>query len=187
LRCRSHSAGNVALAGRLAAVRRRVVFTFVARAAGGVLVAMNDEHFFAGFVPVAALVEAGEGADGSDDGVSGGDDALGLFDEEAEGVAGVFKPLTEEAEGVSMAVENAAVAEVEFEGDGGRAVPVKDGFVNGVAFGVVADGAMGYVSLESAVGVEVGATSSRGEDPPTLLQRDRTLPVRQAGATSYWF
>jgi hypothetical protein len=51
---------------------------------------MNDEHFFAGLVPVALLVEAGEGADGADDGVSRGDDALGLFDEETEGVAGLF-------------------------------------------------------------------------------------------------
>jgi hypothetical protein len=148
---------------------------------------MNDEHFFAGLVPVAVLVEAGEGADGSDDGVSGGDDALGLFDEEAEGVAGVFDALAEEAEGVSMAVKDAAVAEIEFEGDGGWAVPVKDGFVNGVAFGVVADGAVGYVAMKSAVGVQVGTASSRGEDPPALLQRDRILPVRQAGATSYWF
>jgi hypothetical protein len=161
------------LAGRLAAVRRRVVSTFLARAAGGVLVAMNDEHFFAGLVPVAVLVEAGEGADGADDGVSRGDDALGLLDEEAEGVLGVFDALAEEAEGVGMTVKDAAVAEIEFEGDGGWAVPVKDGFVNRFAFGVIADGAMGYVSLERAVGGEVGATSSRGEDPPTLLQRDR--------------
>jgi hypothetical protein len=79
-----------------------------------------------------------------------------------------------------MAVKDAAVAEIEFEGDGGWAMPVKDGFVNGVAVGVIADGAVGDVSMESAVGGEVGTATSRGEDPPTLLQRDRI-------AISYWF
>ncbi|HEV2205794.1 MAG TPA: hypothetical protein VGR36_04610 [Candidatus Acidoferrales bacterium] len=119
---------------------------------------MGDYHFFARFVPAAVLVEAGEGADGSDDRVGGGEDALGLFDEIAEGVAGLFGSELGEAEGAGVPPDNAAVAEVEFVGDDGWTVPVEDTFLDGFAFGVVADGAVGDVSVKGAVGVPVGAT-----------------------------
>lgn len=135
--------------------------TFLARAGGwDVLVAMGDDDFFAGFVPVAAVVDAGEGADGADDGVGGRDDALGLFDEEAEGVTGLLGAEAEEAEGVAVPVDDAAVGEAEFVGDDGRTVPVKDGLVDCLSFGVIADGAVGYVAVKAAVGVLVGATDA---------------------------
>ena len=129
---------------------------------------MRDDDFFAGLVPLALVVDAGEGADGSDEGVGAGDDALGLFDQEAEGVPGLLGPSAEEAEGVSMSVNDAAVAEIEFVGDGGWAMPVEDGSVDVFAFRVIADGALGRVVVEVNVVVRRldgaarnGLTSSR--------------------------
>jgi len=103
------------------------------------------------------IVDAGEGADGANDGVGAGHDALGLFDEEAEGVAGLLRASAEEAEGVGVPVDDAAVAEIEFVGDDGWAVPVKDALLDGFAIGVVADGTVGDVAEEGAVGFLVGA------------------------------
>lgn len=88
---------------------------------------------------MAVVVDAGEGADGSDDGVGGRDDGLSLFDQEAEGVAALFGSEVEEAEGLGMPVNDAAVGEIEFMGDYGWAVPMKDGLLDGIAFGVIAD------------------------------------------------
>ncbi|MGH9735596.1 MAG: hypothetical protein ACRD8A_13525 [Candidatus Acidiferrales bacterium] len=116
-----------------------------------VLVTMGDDDFFARLVPLTVVVDAREGADGADDGVGGGDDGLGLLDQEAEGVAGLLGSKAEEAEGVSVAVDDAAVGEIEFVGDGGWAMPVKDRSVDVLAFRVIADGALGRV----IVGVDV--------------------------------
>jgi hypothetical protein len=113
------------------------------------LVSVGDHHFFAGLVPAALVVDAGEGADGADDRVGGRDDALGLLDEEAECVAGSFGALAEEADGVCVTVNDAAVGEIEFVCDGGWAVPVKDGLVDIFAFRVVTDGALGLVVFEA--------------------------------------
>lgn len=162
--------------------------TFLARAGGsGVLVAVGDDDLFAGFVPVAAVVDAGEGADGADDGVGGGDDALGLLDEEAEGVSRFFGAEAEEAEGVAVPVDDAAVAEIEFVGDDGRTVPVKDGLVDCLSFGVIADGAVGYVAVEAAVGLLVGATDPPG---PVIFEMDFkkvSLALRDGSSLAYWF
>ena len=128
---------------------------------------MCDYDFFAGLVPMAVVVDARESANGADDGVGGGDDGLGLFDQEAEGVTGLFGPEAEEAEGVGVSVDDAAVGEIEFVGNGGWAMPVEDGPVDVFAFGVIADGALGRVVVEvSAVGridtaAMNGLTSSR--------------------------
>lgn len=109
---------------------------------------MRDDDFFAGLVPVAVIVDAGEGADGSDEGVGGGNDGLCLLDEEAEGVARLFGAESEEAESVGVSIDDAAVGEVEFVGNGGWAMPVEDRPVDVFAFGVIADGALGRVVVE---------------------------------------
>lgn len=145
---------------------------FVGWVVGGVFVTVGDDDFLAGLVPLAVVVDAGEGADGSDDGVGGRDDALGLFDQEAEGVAGLFGSEVEEAEGLSVSVNNAAVGEIEFVGDDGWAVPVKDGLLDGVAFGVIADRAVRDVAEEGAVFVFV-STSDTGFPKTRTLSRDR--------------
>ena len=112
---------------------------------------MGDDDFLAGFVPLAVVVDAGEGADGADDGVGCGNDALGLFDEETEGVSGLFRSHSEEAEGVGMSVNDASVSEVEFVGDGGWTMPMEDRSFDVFAFGVIADGALGRVVVEADV------------------------------------
>jgi hypothetical protein len=127
------------------------------RGGGGVFVAVGDYHLFARLAPVALAVDAGKGADGANDGVGGGDDALGLFDEVAEGVAALLGSELEESEGPGVPPDDAAVGESEFIGDRRWALPVKNALVDGVAFGVVADGAVGDVPVKGAVGVAVGA------------------------------
>ena len=121
-------------------------------------ISVSDDDLFAGLVPVAVIVDAGESADGANDGVGGGDDALGLFDEEAEGVARLVHAPVEEAEGVGVSINDATVGQVEFVSDDGRAVPVKDALLDGFAFGVIADGTVGDVADEGAVGSFVAAT-----------------------------
>ena len=97
---------------------------------------------------MAVVVDAGEGADGANDGVGGGGDVLGFFDEESEGVARPFHAEAEEAEGVGVTVNDATVGQIEFVGESGRALPMKDALFDGFAFGVVADGALGFVICE---------------------------------------
>jgi hypothetical protein len=138
---------------------------FFARLTGGVFVAVGDYHFFAGLVPAALVVDAGKGADGADDGVGGGDDALGLFDEEAEGVARLCGSELGKAEGSGVSPDDAAVAEAEFVGNGRWAVPVEDALLDSVAVGVVTDGAVSDVPVDGAVGAAVGAAASRMSNP----------------------
>ncbi|MGH9736084.1 MAG: hypothetical protein ACRD8A_16015, partial [Candidatus Acidiferrales bacterium] len=101
------------------------------------------------------------------------DNGLGLFDKETEGVAGLFGSYVEEAEGVGMAVDDAAVGEIEFVSDHRGAAPVKDALLDGFAFGVIADRAVGDVAEEGAVGLSVATTKSLRRlairKTPTLL------------------
>jgi hypothetical protein len=153
-------------------------------------VAVGDYYFFAGLVPAALVVDAGKGADGADDRVGGGDDPLSLFDEETEGVAGLLGSELGESEGPGVSPDDAAVAEAEFVGDGGWAVPVEDAFLDGVAVGVVADGAVGDVAVEGAVGVSVGTSSPRRENLPPINWHARSVPlIRREGWRTlfYWF
>ena len=123
-------------------------------------ITVSDDDFFAGLVPMAVVVDAREGADGANNRVGGWDDALGLFDEEAEGVAGLLRASVEEAEGVGMSVNDAAVGEIEFVGDDGWAVPVKDALLDGFAVGMITDRTVGDVAEEGAVGLSVATSES---------------------------
>jgi hypothetical protein len=82
-------------------------------------------------------------SDGANDAVGGGFDGFGLLHDEFEAAAGPGGALLVEAEGARMAVDDAAVAELEFTGDGGGTLPVEESLVNGFAFGMVADRAVG--------------------------------------------
>jgi hypothetical protein len=88
------------------------------------------------------------GADGPNDAVGGGLDRFGLFHEEFEAAAGAGGALMVEIEGARMAVDDAAVGEAEFLGDGGGPLIEEEGQVDGVAFRVAADGAAGCVTVE---------------------------------------
>ncbi|MGA9885641.1 MAG: hypothetical protein WBQ34_18135 [Candidatus Acidiferrales bacterium] len=101
---------------------------------------------------MAFVVQAGEEADGADDGVGGDFDGLSLFDDVAKGEAKAAIALTEEIGGVGVAVDSAAVEFVGF-GDGVDLSPVEKFLVDFVAFGMVANGAApGVVGNEGSAG-----------------------------------
>jgi hypothetical protein len=142
---------------------------------------VGDDYLFAGLVPAALVVDAGKGADGSDDRVGGGDDALGLFDEEAQGVARLCGSELGKAEGSGVSPDDAAVAEVKFVGDGGWAVPVEDALLDGVAVGMIADGAVGDVPVDGAAGAAVGTAASRMRKVLVWHVRDLILKINFEG------
>ena len=115
------------------------------------LVNVGDDALLGWIDPLAFVVEAGAGADGVDDFVSGGDDAFGFFDDEFEGADGVAAALGVEAGGLDVAVDGGGVERGVFAGDACGAVPVEVIVFDGFAVGAAADGA-----AEAVVG-EVGA------------------------------
>lgn len=98
---------------------------------------------------MAFVVEATVGADGADDVVGSGCDVCGLFEDETEAMTELIGTLFEEAEGVGMAVNAAAMAESEFPGDVGGAAPVEEIVFDGLAGGMLADDAANRVIVEA--------------------------------------
>ena len=96
--------------------------------------------------PFAPVADAGVGADGAHDGVGGKLDPVDalkkIFEDEAEipGAEG------EEPGGVGMTVHGRAAGEVVVAGDIERVVPMDEGFLDGVAVGMVADAAQARVT-----------------------------------------
>jgi hypothetical protein len=97
---------------------------------------------------VAVFVEASMGTDSANDVVGSRRNAVGLFDDEAEGMPNLGGTLPEESKGVSVAVNGAAMTEFEFKGRLGRGAPMEEVVFDGVAAGMPADGAANLVILE---------------------------------------
>jgi hypothetical protein len=97
---------------------------------------------------VALFVEASMSTDGPNDVVGGRRDAFGLFDDEAEGMPHLTGTLPEEAEGVSVAVNGAAMTEIELKGSLAGAAPMEKVVFDGGAAGMLADVAANLVILE---------------------------------------
>ena len=112
---------------------------------------MGDDHAFDGLGPAAVFGNAGMGFDGADDAVGSGSDGLGLFHDEFEGAARTSGALLVEAKGARVTVDDAAVAKLEFISDGGGALPVEEGLLDDVAFGMAANGAVRFVMIEADV------------------------------------
>jgi hypothetical protein len=91
--------------------------------------------------PFSGVVDAGVGADGADDGVSGDLDLVDALEQAFEDEAEVPAAAGEEPDGVGMTVNGRAIGEVVVEGDIGGAVPMDEVFLDGVAVGVAADAA----------------------------------------------
>lgn len=125
---------------------------------------MGDDDAAGGLVPVAFVVEAGIGADGADNVVCRGCDVSGVLEDQAEAVAELVGTLLEEAEGVSVAVDAAAMAEVEFFSDFGGADPAEEVVFDGFAVGMLADDAADAVVVEAggAFGSSELSRSGRG-------------------------
>lgn len=138
---------------------------------------MGDNHAFGRLGPAAVFVEASEGADCPDDAIGGWGDGFGVFDDVFKGVAGAGGAALEEIEGVGVTVNHHPVPEVEVDGDFHGAPPVQEGVLDGVAFGVLADGAMGFVAFEVDFGLAgpvarfVWHADGRGRPDPSTSVR----------------
>ncbi len=123
---------------------------------------MGDDDAAGGLVPMAFVVEATVGADGANDVVGSGCDVCGLFEDEAEAVAELSGTLFEEAKGMGVAVNAAAVSESEFPGDVGGAAPVEEIVFDGLAAGMLADDAANGVVVEAGGRLGLGRLAGRG-------------------------
>lgn len=113
--------------------------------------------------PLAAVIDAGEGVDGADDGIGGRLYVAGALDDVAESEANIAVAPLEEIRRMSVA-ENRAAAHLIVDGDAPGREPVDEVVLNGVALGVAADGAMALV-MGSAGTVVGGRGVAFGERP----------------------
>lgn len=107
---------------------------------------VDDENFFARLVPTAVLVDAAKGANGADDAVGSRRDAFRLLDHVTEGVVRPGGASFKKVHRVGVAIDHETIAKFEVIGEIGGAPPVKEGLLDGFAFRVIADGAMGLVA-----------------------------------------
>ena len=95
--------------------------------------------------PFSGVVDAGVGAGGADDGIGRRYDSLGLLENTFERTAEIPTANGIEPGGIGMTVDG-IVGDFVILGDPGRAVPVDEGFLDGVAVGVAADTALALVT-----------------------------------------
>lgn len=113
----------------------------------GVLV--GDDRALDGFGPAAVFVDAGVGFDGADDAIGSGLHGFGLLHDEFEAAAATPGALLIEAKSTGVAVDNAAIAKLEFMGDGCGTLPMEESLFNGFALGMAADRAVALVMSET--------------------------------------
>ncbi len=101
-------------------------------------------------MPFAAGVDAGVGANGADDGVAAGVDAVGFFDEKFEGAADVLAAAIEEAGGAGVTVDDPSFGDVKFLGDVNGMLPAEKFLVDFVAIGMPADLAFAGMAFEGS-------------------------------------
>ena len=139
---------------------------------------VGHEEAFAGLGPAAVFAEAGVSADGADEGIGSRGDGFSLLHDEFKGAARPGGSLLVEAEGAGVAVNHAAVSDLEVIGDHGRPLPVEEALLDGVAVGVLADGAVGFVVAEAypclALPVVFGEEVQEG-CPDQVVFRERRL------------
>jgi hypothetical protein len=107
---------------------------------------MFDDVFLRRLDPAAVFGETAVGADGADDAAGRGLHLTSALDDEFKRAADMASAAVEETGGVRMAVESGVVRDAVFLDDLGGAAPVEEGFFDGGAVGVFADGAASRVS-----------------------------------------
>jgi hypothetical protein len=110
----------------------------------------DDEDARGRVNPFSLVVDAGVGADGADDGVCGDLDLVDALEKAFEDEPEIPAAAGEEPGDVGMAVNGGAVGEVVVDGNIGGAVPMDEGFLDGLAVGVMADAALALVSAVTA-------------------------------------
>ena len=100
------------------------------------------------FGPAAVTVDAAVGAHGAQDRVAGECYVVDGFDEGIERGVQTFAALQEQASGAGVAVDGAVVVEVVVLRELPGGAPVDEFFLDGFAFGMVADDAAAAVAFE---------------------------------------
>jgi len=100
------------------------------------------------FVPFALVVEATEGADGAEDVVAGGDNPLGILNDVFESEVDTAGAAAKEPCRMGVAIDGVAVGDSKVRVDPSNRAPQEEGFLDGFAFGVLADGAEALVTVE---------------------------------------
>jgi hypothetical protein len=108
---------------------------------------MFDDYSLVRFYVAVVLIEAAGHFYGAEYGVAAGIAVAGSFDEAIEGAADFDAAQAPEAAGVGMAVESGEAWKIVVPDDAFAPRPVEEGFVDGFAFGVVADGAFAGVAV----------------------------------------
>jgi hypothetical protein len=106
--------------------------------------------------PLAFVVEAGADADGAEDSFGGGDDLVGVLDDEVGGAAQVFAALLPAAGGACVAIDGAEIVQTVLLADEVNITPVEEMLFDADAIGMVADDAFAGVALvrrEGGIGV----------------------------------
>ena len=104
-----------------------------------------------GFGPADGVAEAGVGANGFNVRRGSEFDVVAAFEDVLDGEEIVAAALLIKAGGVSVAIENATIAEIEFVDDVDGVVPVEEFFLDGFAFGMMTDGAFAAVAFEKSL------------------------------------
>ncbi len=102
-----------------------------------------------GFVPFAAVVEAGDGADGVENAFGVRDlHAADLLDNTFGGETNVLAAALEETGGVGVAVDAARIFDFEDFSEVSDVAPIEEVLFEGLTEGVIADGAFAAVALQ---------------------------------------
>lgn len=106
-----------------------------------------DIDALGGLVPASVVVEAASCANGADDCVSGNRCAIGLRDEEIQGVAVIATAQDVETQSMGMPMDGAIILQIEFSVDVPHSGPAHVGALDLFALGVIADEAFAGVAL----------------------------------------
>jgi hypothetical protein len=110
----------------------------------------DDEDARGRVNPFSLVVDAGVGANGPDDGVRGDFDFVNALEQAFQDEAKIPAAAGEEPGGVGVTVDGRAAGEVVVDGNVGGAVPMDEGFLDGLAVGVMADAALELVAAGRA-------------------------------------
>jgi hypothetical protein len=110
----------------------------------------------------SVLAEAARHFDGAEYGVAAELGCVSFFDDAIEGRADCVAAALPEADGVGVAIEGGDAGEFVIADDAWDICPVEEGFVDGFAVGVVADGAFAGVAI-GGWGCIAGAVGVRPE------------------------
>ncbi|HEV2488951.1 MAG TPA: hypothetical protein VGT03_04020 [Candidatus Acidoferrales bacterium] len=104
-----------------------------------------------GLVPPHRVAEAGVGANGFDVGRGSELEFFAALENVFDGEEVIAAAPVVEAGGMSVAIEDAAIVEIEIAGDVVGAAPMDEGFFDGFEIGMMADGAFAAVAVERSL------------------------------------